>query len=194
MAERRAARPRLGLLLTILVAGLAVFAGRVSCDDPPLSEVVAKEKARREAERAKGKAIPKYTDEDLKHGQKKKTEEAQPSEAQGEGAASSAEGSDAGSGASDNDEWRRRVQDQREVVSKLEAQIHELEAKIGELRADNGLGRATDVNRQRSVQQEVAAALDEIETVKETLATEREKADALIEEARQAGVPYSQLE
>ncbi len=178
-------RRGLPVVLAALLLGSAVGA---VCDES-LADAAAREKARREAERAKGQASRTFTDDDLKGGPTK------PKEAGG--AAVSSEGASSPSAEQTVSEWgtwKSRVRTNRDAVGGIEAKIAKLNQKIGELRADNGLGRTTAVNRDREIQQEITAALKEITDLEKDLAQARERLDDTLEQARRAGVPAGELE
>jgi hypothetical protein len=190
---------RLRWPLLVVVALLAHATG--ASGDEALAQAVEREKARRAEHKAERKAKPakRYTDEDLKA----QAESAQKGKAGAQGSSQEPTvevgASDEG-GASDSEEhvargFQQSVALKRKELAGLEARVNEIEARIGELRGERSRPtRLTEVNRDRSINNDIAAATAELEEARQTVALSKQQLEDLIEEARRAGVPYNQLE
>ena len=90
--------------------------------------------------------------------------------------------------------WKGRAQEARQAVDDIQVKLDALEQRVRELRSDDGRGRATEVNRERAVRQDIAAALDEIATLQAKRSAAQEKLEKVLEDARREGVPPGELE
>jgi chromosome segregation ATPase len=169
--------------------------------DEALTQAAEREKARRTEQKASRKAKPakRYTDEDLRA----LAEAAKKSQARQEGSSqepsAAARASEEGESSDPQDDaargFRQSVADKRKEIAGLEAGVNEIDARIAELRAERSKPtRLTEVNRDRSINNDIAAATAELEKAKTAVAEAKQQLEDLLEEARQAGVPYSQLE
>jgi len=179
--------------LAFAVGGFAI-ASRPCGADETLAEAAARERARREAKPAE--EVPSYGDQDLERLRKSRPEDANA------GGAEAPSGSDAGFSSDVPDPndpnvvagWQARAQVDRDAIAAIEARIAALEQRVGQLRAGGGLGRVSSPNRERSIQQDIASTLAEIERANGELEQARQHLDKTLEDARRAGITAYLLE
>jgi len=180
-----------GWLLTVVL--LAVGTVRSEDSQETLAAAAAREKARRAAQKAK--SVKKFTDEDLKKlggkpGAKPaaaaSTQQASPDGGAPEGAPSDS---------SRAEFWRPRVDPARAEVVRCEAVVSGLEARLQELRMSQTRPvRLGEPNRDLAIMHDIQSTLEEMETAKHAVDEAKQALEDIIEEARRAGVPASQLE
>jgi hypothetical protein len=180
------------------LAALVLGSTALKAEDD-LADAARREKERRASQRSQSGTKPAktYTDADLKGPDGKAA--ATPSGTPASGAEQApADEVDSTTGVTDEDglqKLREGVAAKRAEVASFEATIADIEGRIQQLRNERSLPtRLTEVDRDRSINRDIATANDELEEAKKSLATAREELEALTEEARRAGIPYSQLE
>ena len=160
-----------------------------------LTGAAAREKERRVNQgETRGKS---YTDDDLKR--LPRTQASPGNDAEGTASTSSSdEGASSSDASSENEErerWRTRVVQGREDIQRFEAQLKELEGRIQEARSESMRPtRIGEANREASIARDVTALLGQVDETRKLIEDAKQNLEDLIEEARVAGVPYSQLE
>jgi hypothetical protein len=179
----------------MLTAAL-LAAGAVRSDDSKetLSEAAAREKARRSAQKAKG--VKKFTDEDLrKLGGKPGAKPAAAASPQQAAPDKSAVPDDPASDPSRAEFWRPRAEPAKQNVARCEAVVSSLETRLKELRMSQGRPvRLGEPNRDLAIAHDIQSTLEEMETAKRAVDGAKQALEDILEEARRAGVPASQLE
>jgi hypothetical protein len=173
-----------------VVLGLLFYCAMALAAQETLTEAAGREKARRAGQSAE--KTKKFTDEDLA-----KLAKAHPPGKAASAPASSQSQESSGfddGGPSTPEFWRPAVDGARAEVARREGAVKELEARIQELRADTRPTRLTEPNRAGVIAQEISKLLGELETAKTSVEEAKQALEDLLEEARRAGVPASQLE
>jgi hypothetical protein len=187
---------RLGPAVVALAALLVN--GSLARGEESLTAAAEREKARRAGQQADPKATPAktYTDEDLKTLNKDASKEGTPREGSTAEAARASVSSDEPAEEEDPaPRFRERVAEHRREIAAQQERIKTIEARIAELRAERSRPtRLTEVNRDQSINQDIVEATASLEEAKQALAAAEDELEATVEEARRAGVPYSQLE
>lgn len=181
----------------LALVGLLAVAGPALADET-LAAAAEREKARRAAQQADPKAEPAkaYTDEDLEALNK---DDSKGGKASGRSAAKARQAAEPAQEPPAEDDpapaLRERVAAQRQEVAARQGSIKALEDRIAELRYERSRPtRLTETNRDQSINREIVEATAKLEEAKRDLADAEAVLEEIVEEARRAGVPYSQLE
>ncbi len=177
------------LALTVLFLG----DGSVRSQET-LAEAAAREKARRAEQKAKkGK---KYTDEDLKKlGAKSATKAGAAAPAPQSSPATSASTEGPAVDESSREFWRPRVEGARAEVARREAAVKDLEVRIKELRDSvSHPVRLNEANRDGAIARDTLELQRQLEVAQQSLEEAKQAVEAVLEQARRAGVPASQLD
>ena len=179
--------------LALVVGGLSV-ASRPCGADETLAEAAARERARREGKPAE--EVPSYGDKDLERLRKSrpKNTDAGGTEAPGRSEARSTSDAPDPTDPGVIAGWQAQAQGDRDAIAAIEARIAAMEQKVGQLRAGGGLGRVSSPNRERSIQQDIASTLAEIERANGELEQARQHLEKTLEDARRAGITAHLLE
>jgi len=178
----------------VAVVLLAVGTARAEDSQGTLAEAAAREKARRAAQKAK--SVKKFTDEDLKKlGGKPSRKPVAAEAAQQASPDSGVPPEGAPTDPSRAEFWRPRVAPARAEVERCEAVVSGLETRLKELRMSQTRPvRLGEPNRDLAIMHDIQSTLEEMETAKHAVDEAKQALEDILEEARRAGVPASQLD
>lgn len=91
--------------------------------------------------------------------------------------------------------WRPRVEGARAEVARRETAVKDLEVRIKELRDSvSHPVRLNEANRDGAIARDTLELQRQLEVAQQSLEEAKQAVEAVLEEARRAGVPASQLE
>lgn len=109
----------------------------------------------------------------------------------GDKSAAAAPGDDLNARAKVEQEWRKKIGDQKAKVEQLQKQVEDLDRQMRMQGTINSMGSAGCLQDQKKCDDAMKAYQDQMDSKKQDLAAAQDKLDSMREELRRAGLPGS---